>query len=240
MATAAQPSSAPREVPSATTWPHQLSHVPSLKVSDVLRILGTEFPALSPSKLRFFDAQGLVSPQRTPSGYRQYSASDVERLRFVLREQRDFYRPLSVIQDALDRLDAGTLRRAITPRDAEHEAAAFVSVKTLAALAGSQPEFVAELEVQGMIAQSVPGGFDRRLAEFVAAADAYVAAGGTLREARLLGHASAREAEQARVASRLVEPRGDELARKAHEAARVAAAAALFAAALEVFGDRQD
>lgn len=239
MASTAEPSPRQSGALPATSWPHQLSHAPSLKVSDVLRILGGEFPALSPSKLRFFDAQGLVSPQRTPSGYRQYSASDVERLRFVLREQRDFYRPLSVIRSALEQLDAGTMRRAITPGDAQQEAAAFVSAKTLAALAGTELEFVAALEAQGMIAPSVPGGFDRRLAGFVAAADAYVAAGGTLREARLLGHAAAREAEQARAASQLSASREDAAARTEHETARLVAAAALFAASIEVFGDKQ-
>jgi DNA-binding transcriptional MerR regulator len=238
MASPARSSPAPRPEPEATTWPHQLSHAPSLKVSDVLRILGGEFPALSPSKLRFFDAQGLVTPQRTASGYRQYSASDVERLRFVLREQRDFYRPLSVIQATLERLDAGVLRRAITPGDAQQEAAAFVPAKTLAALAGAAPEFVAELEAQGMISASVPGGFDRRLAAFVAAVDSYVALGGSLREARLLGHAAAREVAQASAASGLADVRKDPLARKEHQAARVAAAAALFAASIDALVDR--
>ncbi len=65
-----------------------------MRVSDVLAIVQPEFPALTPSKLRFLDAQGLVVPQRTGSGYRQYSPADIERLRFVLREQRDHFRPL--------------------------------------------------------------------------------------------------------------------------------------------------
>lgn len=218
----------------ATTWPHQLSHEPLLKVSDVLRILGGEFPALTPSKLRFFDAQGLVRPQRTASGYRQYSASDVERLRFVLREQRDFYRPLAKIQESLAQLDAGVIKRAITPRDAEHETAAFVPAKTLAALASAEQSLVEELVAEGVIVAAVPGGYDKRLATLVAAFDAYIAAGGTLKEAKVLRNAALREAERASAAGRLAAGRSDPEAAAAHAAERRHAAAQLFSAVLEV------
>lgn len=218
----------------ATTWPHQLSHEPLLKVSDVLRILGGEFPALTPSKLRFFDAQGLVRPQRTASGYRQYSASDVERLRFVLREQRDFYRPLAKIQESLEQLDAGVVKRAITPRDAEHETAAFVPPKVLAALAGAELALVEELIEEGILVASVPGGYDKRLATLVAAFDAYVAAGGSLKEAKVLRNSALREAERASAAGRLAAGRSDPEAAAAHAAERRHAAAQLFSAVLEV------
>lgn len=233
MSSPAQSSRASIESASGSTWPHQLSHQPSLKVSDVLRVLTDEFPALTPSKLRFFDAQGLVSPQRTASGYRQYSASDVERLRFVLREQRDFYRPLSVIHDALAALDAGAMRRAITPRDAEHERAAFVSAKALAALAGVDEALVDDLHAEGMLAPSVPGGFDRRLATYVASVDAYLAAGGALKEAKLLRHAAQREVERARASARLARSGNDAAAGQASTAARLAAASDLFTAIVE-------
>ena len=59
------------------------------------------------SKLRFLEAEGLVEPQRTPSGYRKYTAADVDRLRFVLAAQRDQYLPLRVIREQLDALDRG-------------------------------------------------------------------------------------------------------------------------------------
>lgn len=216
-----------------TTWPHQLSHEPLLKVSDVLRILGGEFPALTPSKLRFFDAQGLVSPQRTASGYRQYSASDVERLRFVLREQRDFFRPLAKIQESLAQLDAGVIKRAITPRDAEHETAAFVPAKTLAALASAEPSLVDELIAEGVIVAAVPGGYDKRLATLVSAIDAYIAAGGTLKEAKVLRNAALREAERAGAAGKLAAGRNEPEAAAAHARERKVAAAQLFSAVLE-------
>jgi DNA-binding transcriptional MerR regulator len=69
--------------------------------------LTPEFSDLSPSKLRFLEDRELVSPGRTPAGYRTYSSSDVDRLRFVLTVQRDHYLPLRVIKQYLDELDEG-------------------------------------------------------------------------------------------------------------------------------------
>ncbi|MCR8670894.1 MerR family transcriptional regulator [Agrococcus sp. HG114] len=78
-----------------------------LSIGQVLAKLGPEFPDLSPSKLRFLEDQGLISPQRTPSGYRKFDAADVERLRYILTLQRDHYLPLKVILSHLDDIDAG-------------------------------------------------------------------------------------------------------------------------------------
>ncbi|MFT6973613.1 MAG: DNA-binding transcriptional MerR regulator [Pontimonas sp.] len=78
-----------------------------LSIGQVLAKLTPEFSELSPSKLRFLEDRQLVSPKRTPAGYRTYCASDVERLRFVLTVQRDHYLPLRVIKKYLDDLDAG-------------------------------------------------------------------------------------------------------------------------------------
>lgn len=80
---------------------------PALAIGAVLRRLQDEFPDLTLSKVRFLDAQGVVSPQRANSGYRRYCDRDVERLRFVLRCQRDRFWPLKVIRDALDAYDRG-------------------------------------------------------------------------------------------------------------------------------------
>lgn len=78
-----------------------------LTISAVLEELREEFPDLSVSKVRFLDAQGLVSPGRSESGYRRYSESDVDKLRFVLRAQRDRFWPLKVIREALDAYGRG-------------------------------------------------------------------------------------------------------------------------------------
>lgn len=78
-----------------------------LSIGQVLAKLTPEFSDLSPSKLRFLEDRELVSPGRTPAGYRTYSAADVDRLRFVLTVQRDHYLPLRVIKHYLDELDEG-------------------------------------------------------------------------------------------------------------------------------------
>ncbi len=73
-----------------------------LSIGQVLARLNPEFPQLTSSKLRFLEAQGIVTPSRTESGYRKFSPSDVERLRAGLTLQRDHYLPLSVIREHLD------------------------------------------------------------------------------------------------------------------------------------------
>ena len=87
------------------------SHV---SIGDVLNQLRDEFPDITISKIRFLESQGLVDPERTPSGYRKFYAADVERLRFVLRQQREHFLPLKVIKDRLDEADRdGTLLAAV-------------------------------------------------------------------------------------------------------------------------------
>ena len=82
-------------------------HTPRLSIGEVLAVLRDDFPDVTISKIRFLEAEGLIHPERTPSGYRKFSAGDVARLRFVLAEQRDHYLPLRVIKDHLDALDRG-------------------------------------------------------------------------------------------------------------------------------------
>ena len=78
-----------------------------LSIGAVLTRLRAEFPDLSISKIRFLEAEELVTPERTPSGYRQFSPADVERQRFILTAQRDHYLPLKVIREQLDAIDRG-------------------------------------------------------------------------------------------------------------------------------------
>jgi len=85
----------------------------TLSIGQVLAKLTPEFPDLSPSKLRFLEDRELITPGRTPAGYRTYSAGDVERLRFVLTVQRDHYLPLKVIKGYVDEMDNG--RKPILP-----------------------------------------------------------------------------------------------------------------------------
>ena len=78
-----------------------------LSIGEVLSRLRPEFSDITISKIRFLESEGLIEPQRTPSGYRKFTNADLERLRYVLMAQRDQYLPLKVIKDNLDALDRG-------------------------------------------------------------------------------------------------------------------------------------
>lgn len=76
-------------------------------IGGVLAALTPDFPDLTISKIRFLEAEGLVTPHRTGSGYRTYTDRDIERIRYVLTAQRDRFWPLKVIRDALGAMDRG-------------------------------------------------------------------------------------------------------------------------------------
>ncbi|AOR35546.1 MerR family transcriptional regulator [Streptomyces fodineus] len=78
-----------------------------MSIGTVLNTLRDEFPEVTISKIRFLESEGLIEPQRTPSGYRKFSAKDVERLAHVLRMQRDHYLPLKVIREHLEAMERG-------------------------------------------------------------------------------------------------------------------------------------
>ena len=78
-----------------------------LSIGEVLTKLRGDFPDITISKIRFLESEGLIEPQRTPSGYRKFTTIDLERLRYVLLAQRDQYLPLKVIKENLDALDRG-------------------------------------------------------------------------------------------------------------------------------------
>ena len=72
-----------------------------LSIGEVLTLLQAEFPDVTISKIRFLESQGLVDPERTPSGYRKFYETDIERLRWILTQQRENFLPLKVIKDRL-------------------------------------------------------------------------------------------------------------------------------------------
>jgi DNA-binding transcriptional MerR regulator len=78
-----------------------------MSIGEVLSLLRSDFPEVSISKIRFLESEGLIEPERTPSGYRKFSHRDVERLRYVLTSQREHYLPLKVIKEHLDAIDRG-------------------------------------------------------------------------------------------------------------------------------------
>jgi DNA-binding transcriptional MerR regulator len=149
-----------------------------MRISDVLAALQPEFPAVTNSKLRFLEEQGLVEPVRTAAGYRQYSPADVERLRFVLRQQRDHYLPLKVIAGQLGTLDAGDESEAPGLTAVHHGArqapaiAGRWNASALAADAGVTEKFIAELVEAGMLRPGPRGHFDLWSREIVVLAAA--------------------------------------------------------------------
>jgi DNA-binding transcriptional MerR regulator len=77
-----------------------------LSIGEVLETVKEDFPDVSISKIRFLEAEGLISPERTPSGYRKFYEPDVRRLRYILSLQRDQFMPLKVIRERLDAADS--------------------------------------------------------------------------------------------------------------------------------------
>lgn len=86
-----------------------------MSIGVVLDLLRADFPDVTISKIRFLEAEGLVTPERTASGYRRFTAYDCARLRFILTAQRDNYLPLKVIKSQLDALPDGELPQAVSP-----------------------------------------------------------------------------------------------------------------------------
>jgi DNA-binding transcriptional MerR regulator len=100
----------------ARSWPQGLDQEATLSISGVLDALRPEFGGLTISKLRYLEDQGLLAPKRTASGYRRYSAADVERVAWVLVQQRDHFLPLKVIRDRLAALDGALAWEEPAPR----------------------------------------------------------------------------------------------------------------------------
>ena len=77
-----------------------------LSIGEVLSLVQEEFPDVTISKIRFLESQGLLDPERTPSGYRKFYRDDIDRLQWILTQQRDHFLPLKVIRERLDEWDA--------------------------------------------------------------------------------------------------------------------------------------
>ncbi|MFN8036191.1 MAG: MerR family transcriptional regulator [Acidimicrobiia bacterium] len=91
---------------------------PHLSIGEVLSQLRSEFPDITISKIRFLESQGLLDPERTPSGYRKFYEGDVERLRWILHQQKEHFLPLKVIKGRLEQLELGDGSLAV-PADAD-------------------------------------------------------------------------------------------------------------------------
>jgi DNA-binding transcriptional MerR regulator len=169
---------------SATAHGRGAASPATLTIGDVLAHLKPEFPDLTISKIRFLEGEGLVQPQRTPSGYRKFSPADVSRLRYVLAQQKDHYLPLKVIKEQLEAIDRGLVpagspgTASSAPRvphmsiaaiednapTADHfrpaPAAMRLSREELLNAAGLRSEQLSELEQFGLISKRPGGHYD--------------------------------------------------------------------------------
>ncbi len=118
-----------------------------VSIGQVLDELRVEFPDISPSKIRFLEAEGLIQPLRSSSGYRRFAVADIERLRFILTAQRDEYLPLRVIKERLDVVDGVA---ADGGGVAARSAVAMTRSELLAAARAAE-ELLAELEDYGLV-----------------------------------------------------------------------------------------
>src|SRR5579864_892620 len=133
----------------------------SLTIGAVCKALAQEFPDISISKIRYLEDQKLLTPRRTAGGYRLYSQSDVERLRTILRLQRDEFLPLRVIRQELasggdivataggsdKRPSGGAVRRAILVNTSR----AYLTLDEVVEETGAREELISELENFGIV-----------------------------------------------------------------------------------------
>lgn len=120
-----------------------------LGIGEVLAELRAEFPDVSVSKIRFLESEGLISPARSPSGYRRFGPADVDKLRFILTAQRDQYLPLRVIKERLEQRDAPDAAGA-GPGTGDH-ATEMVGRRELIEAAAIDDAQLAELEAHGLV-----------------------------------------------------------------------------------------
>ena len=132
-------------------------------IGEVLVSLKAEFPDITISKIRFLEAEGLIEPERTPSGYRKFYEGDVERLRSILKLQRDEYLPLKVIKERLLRApEEGGEAEAPDEQPAGEEELAEpatglqMSLDEIAAATGVDKDRIQQLESYGLVCSHGP------------------------------------------------------------------------------------
>jgi len=128
------------------TQPDVRSSLAGMSIGAVLDLLRGDFPDVTISKIRFLEAEGLVTPERTASGYRRFTAYDCARLRFILTAQRDQYLPLRVIKERIDHRAA-----VMASQDGASTTPEMISRRDLLDSSGIGEEQLAELEAHGLV-----------------------------------------------------------------------------------------
>ena len=185
-----------------------------LSIGQVLEMLRDEFPDLAHSKLHYLESEGLIMPDRTPAGYRKYSREDVDRLRFVLRAQRDRFWPLKVIKQHLleHGVDPEITSIASRPGPSSTLQAVRLDRRGLAREAGVEEDFLAELEQFGFLGDDLLFYGSTEL-EIVSAARDLADEGLHPRHLVMVRTAAEREAHMARSVARPRSRSGDAAAR---------------------------
>lgn len=185
-----------------------------LSIGQVLEILRAEFPEIAHSKLHYLESEGLITPERTSAGYRKYSREDVERLRFVLRAQRDRFWPLKVIKEHLleHGVDSEVTSIASRPGPSSTLQAVRLDRRGLAREAGVEDEFLVELEQYGLLAEGTLF-FGATELEIVGAARELAEQGLHPRHLVMLRTSAEREAHMVRSVARPRNRSGDSAAR---------------------------
>jgi len=171
------------------------SSAASMSIGEVLAHLRAEFPDTTISKLRFLEAEGLVEPRRTPSGYRKYSWHDVARLRYVLTAQRDQYLPLRVIREHLAAMDRGELAPGLASVEPAGPAPPEVRLRRdeLLVAAGVGEGQLRSLEEFGLVAAQPGDWYDAEALEIATVAAAFAQYGLEVRHLRAYRAAADRE-----------------------------------------------
>lgn len=175
-----------------------------MSIGVVLERLRGEFPDVTVSKIRFLESEGLITPKRTASGYRRFTDSDVDRLRYILVTQRDNYLPLKVIREQLEAMDSGTVTTILsassraTPMIApENFRAPMITRLTdsdVAEQAGTEIDLVGELVGASIITPDGAGYFTADDVQVVSTALALKDFGFDIRHLKSLRNTASRQA----------------------------------------------
>lgn len=200
-----------------------------MSIGVVLSRLQQEFDDITVSKIRFLESEGLITPQRTASGYRRFTEADVERLRYILVTQRDNYLPLKVIREQLEAMDAGTLTSLmrteasplISPDNFRAPGATRLTAEDVVSQSGVTEDYLVDLIKIGLVKADRSGFFTADDVRIVSTCAALEDCGFEARQLRSLRNTSARQADLiAQVAGPIAHSKSDVAREQAAESSQ--------------------